>query len=155
MATLTYIKPCNTWSMEDYAAYAEEFLELDQSINYAKYKKAKISCQKARDWGKNYDILKDDNIPTPFFDNSLIREEEKDIEKKYHNYAYSMYILNAEYEDPDTIRLQIIDKKASEILAQLVSSDPYEILYFILENIKWINSVESDSFQLIADFLYI
>lgn len=155
MTTLTNIKPCNTWSMEDYATYAEEFLNLDQSINYAKYKKAKISYQKAREWLKNYDIFEDENIPTPFFDNSLIREEEKDIDRKYHNYAFSQYILKAEYVDPDNLQVKILDKKTSKTLANLVSSEPFEILHFILQNIKWINSVESESFELISDFLYV
>lgn len=154
--TTTYIKPTNTWTMEDYSDYAEEFLKLKQSVNYNKYKKIKISCQKARELGKDYDILEYEDIPTPFFDNGLIREEEKKINVKYHNYKFSQYILKAEYIDQDTLQLRILDKKkTSEILAQLVSSDPYEILYFILENIRWINSVESDSFDLISDFLYI
>ena len=154
MTDLTYIKPINTWTEEDYSNYAEEFLKLKESINYHKYKELKNSCQKARALARDYDIFEED-IPTSFLGNSLIDEEEAKINKKYHNFKFSQYILKAENIDSDTLRLKIYDRKSSETLVQLVSDEPYDILYFILENINWINSVESDSFELISDFLYV
>lgn len=147
----TYVKHVDEWTDYDYEEYANSFLSIKQSISYHEYKQLKDSYQKTKKI--KFDIFSED-IPESFLGNSSLDNEFEQISKKYYYHKMSKNILRAS-KNGDMLLLEIYDKKTNDILYNFISDEPSQILYFIVSNQRWIDSVDSKSYELIGDYLYI
>ena len=150
MTTLAYferVQDWENWDDTDFEEFSEKFLQMKQSVDYTEYKKIKTACLETEKFIEDHDY--------EIGCKGQADLEREAIEKKYYNRKMSQSILYCDCTDSDLLLLKVIDKKENSIILSLESNEPNEILSFILLNSNLINSIDSNSFKLIADYLYI
>ena len=152
----TYVKPWENWNTDDFEAYADLFLQKNKCIDEEAFDREYQRSQKNIQLAKKYDDVFSDSYNDILSDTILLKNEQKKLFNLYLNYEESSYILYCSIrKEIDKLSLLIKDIANNEIISTLTSSNNYEILYFIIINEHYIQSVDLGSFETIANFLYI
>lgn len=152
----TYVKPWENWNSDDFEKYSNLFLQkskcIDEAAFEAEYQRSENNIQLA----KKYDDIFDENFDDIMSDTILLKQEQKKYFQYYLNFEESTFVLyGSTMKGGDKLSLTIKDVESNETFKKLISSNVYELLYFIIENENYIQSVDLGSFETISDYLYI
>ena len=152
----TYVKPWENWNTDDFEAYADLFLQKNKCIDEEAFDKEYQRSENNIKLAKKYDDIFNDDFDDIMSDTISLKEEQKKYFRYYLNFEESTFVLyGSTMKGGDKLSLLIKDIENNEIIATLTSSNNYEILYFIIINEHYIQSVDLGSFETIANFLYI
>ncbi len=151
-----YVKPWENWSTYDFEKYSDLFLKknkcIDEDAFIEEYKRTENNIKLA----KKYDDIFNENYNEIMANTTLLKQEQKKFYQYYINFEESTFVLYAStMKGGDKLSLTINNIESNEILKKIISSNIFELLYFIVSNENYIQSVDLGSFETISDYLYI